>query len=111
MIVLLTDPAAVDELRFARLHQKYRLATGLALVIAAPAQQSATVQYRSSIYVNVPPDKVPASIATLMCIPAGRRARYGQTDRLFDTCGVERNRHQSGCWERLEERRRASGEI
>ena len=36
------------------------LATGLALVIAAPAQQTAKVQYRSSIYLNVPQDKIPA---------------------------------------------------
>jgi len=39
------------------------LATGLALVIgphAAPAQQATKVQYRTSNYVNVPPDKVPA---------------------------------------------------
>lgn len=31
VITLLTDPAAVDELRFARLHQRYRHAAGLAL--------------------------------------------------------------------------------
>jgi hypothetical protein len=35
VIVLLTDPAAVDELRFAQLHQNYRRATGLALDQAA----------------------------------------------------------------------------
>jgi hypothetical protein len=31
VIALLTDPAAVDELRFAQLHQKYRHATSFAL--------------------------------------------------------------------------------
>jgi hypothetical protein len=41
----------------------FLLATGLALVVApqaATAQQSAKVQYRSSIYVNVPQEKIPA---------------------------------------------------